>query len=433
MRDPLRARLKTASTAAIAAVAVLALAAPAGADPVRGHFEGSQSGTASHVKIMKGSDKRESSTSLLRLNVGGKVLLTYCIQLNTTVKKVGYQETGWSDTTLGANAKHINWILHHSYPYLTTGALAKGAGLDAAPTAPNAVAGTQAAIWHYSDGFNLRMGENDPVVEAIYTYLTGAANTGLDNEPAPTLSLSPDTVSGEPGKLLGPVTVTTTSKQAAVALAGAPKGAKLLGPDKKTEVTTAKNGDKLWVSVPENAPDGNAKVTADVVGKVSPGRVFKGYGAQKTQTLILAGSDAVSVHHEAAVNWANVPTAAPGSQSEQVCQPDAGVKITLSNQGDADAEFTVSYGETTDTETVKAGESKWRVIPVKEDEAYKITVKSGDHEKTYEGVLNCAKDQPEAPGGGGSDDLPTTGSDLTTYLGVGGGLLVAGLVLLLMV
>src|SRR5690606_25141398 len=91
----------------------------------------------------------------------------------------------------------------------------------------------------------------------------------------------------------------------------------------------------------------------------------------------------------------------------------------------------VTYGDTTETEKVAAGESKWKVIPVKEDTAYKIVVESGDYKKVYKGVLNCAADQPAPtkPGKGGG--LPETGlNNLTLFLGVGGGLLLAGLVLM---
>ncbi|MGH3648203.1 MAG: thioester domain-containing protein, partial [Micromonosporaceae bacterium] len=337
-------------------------------------------------------------------------------------------------TNLGDKAKYVNWILHHSVPFLSAEELAEEAGLDAPPSTPDAVAGTQAAIWHYSDGYDLRLGENKPAVEKIYTYLTGEANTGTENEPAPTLSLTPKSVSGEPGKLLGPIEVTTSTKQVEVALADAPDGAKLLGPDKKTEVTTAGNGDKLWVSVPKDAADGSAKVTADVTTKVSPGRVF--ISKKKSQKLILADSEKVAVHDEATVNWAHVPTAAPGSSSETVCKPDAGLKVTITNEGDADAEFTVSYGDSTETETVEAGGAKWKVIPVKEDTAYKVTVKSGDYEKVYEGVLDCLKNEvpPSTPAPGGGGGLPETGlNNLTTILGFGGGLLAAGLALLFVV
>ncbi|MGH3656006.1 MAG: thioester domain-containing protein, partial [Micromonosporaceae bacterium] len=173
MRGPTRARLKSTFGVAVAAAAVLVMsAAPASADPVRGEYVGHKQGTESKIKIKKGSHNRELTTSLLRLKVAnGQELLTYCIEINTRVQKVGYPERGWSETTLGDKARNVNWVLHHSYPYLGLGELAKGAGLSGNPSVPDAVAGTQAAIWHYSDGYNLRLGENRPAVEAIYAYL----------------------------------------------------------------------------------------------------------------------------------------------------------------------------------------------------------------------------------------------------------------------
>ncbi|MGH3716022.1 MAG: thioester domain-containing protein [Micromonosporaceae bacterium] len=433
MLSVLRGSHRALSLAAVTAAAMLTLAAPAYADPVHGDYVGHEAGTESKVKLKKGGENSEQSTSLLRLKVaGGQTLLTYCIDIHTRVQKTRYDESSWSETQLGDKAKYVNWILHHSVPFVGAEQLAKDAGLSETPSRADAVAGTQAAIWHYSDGYHLRIGDNKPVVEDIYQYLTGDKNTGMENEPAPALSLSPEQVTGEPGKLLGPISVTTSAKTVDVALADAPEGAKLLGPDKKTEVTTAKDGDKLWVSIPAGAEDGTAKVTADATSKVSPGRVF--IAKMKAQKLILADSEDVKVHDEAELSWAKVPTAAPGSKSETVCKPNAGVKLTITNEGDAPAEFTVTYGDTTETETVEGGEAKWKVVPVKEDTAYKITVKSGEYEKVYEGTLDCLPNAPKPTPSGGGGDLPNTGnSGLTTILGLGGALLLAGMVLLFVV
>jgi len=434
LREHSRARLKTTFTAAVAAAAVLALAMPAAADPVQGKYGGHLAGSESTAKLKTPSGKDVTfHTSLFKLETGGKTLLAYCIEANTELDPhAGYGEAGWKDTTLGDRAKYVNWILHHSVPFLSLDQLGADAGLGHAPSLQDAAAGTQAAIWSYSDGYKLRLGENPADVEAVYKYLTSDKNTGLENEPAPTLSLSPESVSGEPGKLLGPIEVTTSAKQVDVSLGNAPEGAKLLGPDKKTEVTKAANGDKLWVSVPKGTADGAATVKADVVAKVSPGRVFT--GDRKTQTLILAGSEEVAVHDEVAVNWTHTPTAAPGSESEQVCKPNAGLKVTLTNTGDAPAEFTVKYGDTTEKETVNGGEAKWKVLPVKEDTAYDVTVTSGDYSKEYKGVLNCLADTPKPSPSGTGGGLPTTGfGNLTTILGTGAGLLAAGLVLLFVV
>jgi TQXA domain-containing protein/LPXTG-motif cell wall-anchored protein len=439
LREVSRARLTTTFTAAVAAAAVLAFAAPANADPVRGTYVGHHPGTDSKVQMKKGSNNRELSTSLLQLKVDGtgEILLTYCIDINTRVRKVAYAEKGWGETSLGDNAKYVNWILHHSVPFLSAEDLASAAGLPSAPSMSDAVAGTQAAIWHFSDGYDLRVGNNKATVETIYTYLTGDQNTGMDNEPAPTLSLSPENASGEPGDLLGPIEVSTSAERVDVSLADAPDGAKLLGPDKETEVTTAENGDKLYVKVPKGTADGSAKVNADVTARVSPGRVFK--ADVESQILILADSDEVKVHDETVVTWAHTPKPAPGSSSEEVCKPKAGVKLSLVNEGDAPADFTVSYGETTENVTVKGGEIATKVIPVAEDTAYKITVKSGQYEKIHQGMLNCEKDEvppspTPTPSGGGGGDLPKTGvGGLATILGVGFALLLVGAAMLFVV
>ena len=432
LRDASRTPFKAAFAAAVAAAAVFAFSAPAVADPVTGEYVGHKEGTQSTVKL---KNRGSISTSLLKLEVDGSddVLLTYCIDINTQVKKVGYSESDWSEANLGENAKYINWILHHSVPYLSTQELAQEAGLSETPSLKDAVAGTQAAIWHYSDGVELS-DDNRKVVKEIYDYLTSDANAGLANQPAPTLALSPENISGEPGSVLGPIEVTTSAAQVEVSLVDAPEGAKLLGPDKQTEVTTAKNGDQLWVSIPADAEEGSAKVGAKVTSKVSPGRVF--IAQVKSQKLILADSDEVTVKDQTNVSWAKQPTPAPGSSVATVCEPEAGVKVTLTNDGDAPAEFTVEYGDKTDKITVEPGEPMEAVIPVEEDATYKIVVKSGDYEQVYEGVLDCVKNspQPTASPTGGGGGLPMTGmSGLTTILGVGAALLLAGIALLFVV
>ena len=73
---------------------------------------------------------------------------------NPTQRDAKYQETAWSGTSLGTNkdAGKIRWILQNSYPQVNDlAALAAKAGVQGGLTEQDAAAGTQVAIWRYSD------------------------------------------------------------------------------------------------------------------------------------------------------------------------------------------------------------------------------------------------------------------------------------------
>ncbi|MGW8703457.1 thioester domain-containing protein, partial [Streptomyces eurythermus] len=136
---------------------------------------------------------------------GGGTLQTYCVDLhNPTQRDAKYQETPWSGTSLGANADagRIRWILQHSYPQVNDlDALAHKAGATGL-TEQDAAAGTQVAIWRYSDAAKVEA--TDPQAEKLADYLEKSARPAA--EPRASLTLDPPAVSGRPGDLLGPVT-----------------------------------------------------------------------------------------------------------------------------------------------------------------------------------------------------------------------------------
>src|SRR5699024_5034712 len=74
-----------------------------------------------------------------------------------------------------------------------------------------AVTATQAAIWYYSDGADLAEDANDHNVVATYNYLTGDANTGLE-QPAASLEIDTDEVEGNAGDTVGPIELGTNGE-----------------------------------------------------------------------------------------------------------------------------------------------------------------------------------------------------------------------------
>jgi TQXA domain-containing protein len=81
-------------------------------------------------------------------------LLTYCIDLNThTNTGVTYDEGSWTQANVPDVAK-VTAILQASYPVRTVAQLRQSSGIANLST-QEAIAGTQAAIWHFTDLVNL--------------------------------------------------------------------------------------------------------------------------------------------------------------------------------------------------------------------------------------------------------------------------------------
>ncbi len=313
---------------------------------------------------------------------GGGRLKTYCIDIhNPTQDQATYLETPWSQTSLGANrnAGRIRWILQHSYPQVDDlAALAK-----AAHTGPlsqkTAAAGTQVAIWRYSDGADVDA--LDPAAEKLADWLQSKARNVA--EPKASLSLEPNAVSGKAGSRLGPLTVRTDAAQVSLTppADAAASGIKVTDAAGKP-LTTAVNGTKVYVDVPAGAADGSATLSAQATTSVPVGRAFA--GATRSQTQILAGSSESTVSASATATWAKTG-AIPSLSARKNCA-EGGVDITAGNNGDAPFTFELAGF----THTIAAGESRTVTIPVAEDQAYDFTITGpGGFSKNFQGVLDC--------------------------------------------
>jgi TQXA domain-containing protein len=205
-------------------------------------------------------------------------LLTYCIAFNDPLSRTDpYTEVPFVDTKIpdAARAK-ILWILGHSRPNVPDAQVLTMAGVTGAVSNPAAVvyAGTQAAIWHYSDGLTLTARQSNTefsaaqytAVQQVYNFLTSAANTGLNGPP--TLTITPPSATGMVGDVLGPFTVATSAPSIDLAVTG---GATLLGADKTTAVTSVADGGQFFV---KPGAAGTATVTGTGQGFISEGRAF---------------------------------------------------------------------------------------------------------------------------------------------------------------
>jgi TQXA domain-containing protein/LPXTG-motif cell wall-anchored protein len=301
-------------------------------------------------------------------------------------------------------------------------ALAEKAGV-AGLTEKDAAAGTQVAIWRYSDGADVDA--VDPQAEKLADYLRKSARNLP--EPKASLALDPAAVSGHAGEKLGPVTVHTNADSVTVtppsdATAG---GVKIVDKDGKA-ITSAVDGSRLYFDVPKDAADGAASLTVQASTTVPVGRAFT--SETRSQTQILAGSSESTVSASATANWAE-KGAIPALSAEKNCAK-GGVDITAANEGDEAFTFELMGIE----HTIEAGTSQTVTIPLQEDQAYDFTINGPNgFSKRFKGVLDCktqgstsdistqtvSEPSPATVGGtstGGTDLAETGGSSATPII-----------------
>ncbi|MFJ9950469.1 Cys-Gln thioester bond-forming surface protein [Kitasatospora sp. NPDC091207] len=348
---------------------------------------------------------------LFTLKTANGVLRTYCIDIDHPVditSGVEYRESDWKSSSLGRKEKaqdaaKIRWILENSYPQVTDlKKLADAAGVkEGELTADDAAAGTQAAIWKFSDGKNAT--PVDAQAKKLRDYLVSDSNKGIAAEPKPSLSLTPDSVSGKPGGKLGPFTINSSASEVKLALSG-DAGDKVKLVDKDGKPVAGLTGGvakdtQLFLDVPAGTPDGTATVTASAETVVPNGRVFlsKGYTPEKhSQTMILAGSTKLSVVDAAKAGWKAGKGPLLDSNAQVECDSN-GVRVNVTNGGDEAAGVTVQPGKTV---TVQPGKSESVVVPVAEDTAYAITVTGPNgFSKEFKGVLDCKVTSVTTPTG----------------------------------
>ncbi|MFC5656651.1 TQXA domain-containing protein [Streptomyces nogalater] len=448
------ARLAAATTVSgLVAAGVLSGAGTAVADEAS-RTEGGATATNNGLKTYgeaviheDGGDQRVSA-GLFEMSVdGGGTLQTYGVDLRKpTQRDARYQETPWSGTSLGTNknAGRIRWIVQHSYPQVNDlAALARKAGVRGL-TEQDAAAGTQVAIWRYSDGADVDA--VDPQAEKLADYLEKSAR-GV-GEPQASLTLDPPAVSGRPGDRLGPVTVHTNAGAVTVSPPADAAGSGVRIVDEHGKVlTSAKDGSRLYFDIPEDAAGGadhaldsggdTAELTVQASTTVPVGRAFA--SASRSQTQILAGSSESTVSATATAGWA-ADGPIPAVSARANCAK-GGVDITAVNRGGEP--FTFQLMGT--GHTIPAGATRTVTVPLQEEQAYDFTI-TGPHgfSHRFTGVLDCKTqgavttqtaqlpNQPSPASVGGSavqtTDLAATGASALTPLitGVAIGLVVIG-------
>ncbi|MHB9861643.1 Cys-Gln thioester bond-forming surface protein [Streptomyces sp. YIM S03343] len=386
--NPVLAALSRCVVSGLVVAGVLATAGTAAADETP-QTQGGATATIGGLKtygaavIHETDGDQQVSAGLFEMSVdGGGTLQTYCVDLdNPTQRDAKYQETSWSSTSLGTNknAGRIRWILENSYPQMNDlAALARKAGAGSL-SEQDAAAGTQVAIWRWSDGVDVDA--VDPQAEKLADYLQKSAQDLA--EPEASLTLDPPAVAGHASGLLGPVTVHTNAASVTVIppTDSATTGVRIVGKDGE-KITSAEDGTEIYFEVPADTADGAAELTVQASTTVPVGRAFA--SENRSQTQILAGSSESTVSAIANVTWAG-QGAIPALSAHKDCAKSA-LAITASNQGDE--AFTFELVGT--THSIPAGTSRTVTVPLQEDQAYDFTI-SGPNgfSERFTGVLDC--------------------------------------------
>lgn len=333
-----RLKLARAGAAVVgASVALMMTAAiPAGAEAATGKVDPDTYKNGYHVNL--GKDYEDMSTSLIGFELAdGTKLQMYCVEIDTRIDKThNMVEKPWdsypnANSPFHANRAKINWVLHKGFPVvgldaLTTVLTEQGAELNNGIDEKEAIAATQAAVWHFSDNKNLD--EENPFpnakgnkdartdVVALYKYLTGKDNVGIGDQPTPALAISPTDLSGTAGGRVGPFTVSTTGEIDKLTTK-LPEGVKITDAN-GVELTAEqiKNGTQLFLDVPAAAKEGAGTFELTATAGVDTGRLFVGESYSenhKTQSVIVAKSEKSEIVASAGGRW--IETVPPTSST----------------------------------------------------------------------------------------------------------------------
>lgn len=299
------------------------------------------------VALTGGSNSGTFETVLMALQPKGASsdLLTYCIQLGVDLVPTDkYDEADWAKEAgrihiSPAHLQGIKWILNHSFPQISSTALASAANAAHDPVVnlsdKEAVEATQAAIWAMADPTGSltinqstqKSDDGDENVYQLFKYLTSTASTSGTVQQQASLDIIPtQTTAPHAGDKVGfkLVSTDTTDQFISVAFAGDALGAKLVdGNGKAIQPTdTFKSGTTVYVQLPTKPANGTVSLHASgIANGIEAGRVFVGENQTPTQNLILAKTSTAPVAADAGVSWTTVitpptsPSSTPSSSS----------------------------------------------------------------------------------------------------------------------
>ena len=209
----------------------------------------------------------------------------YCIDIRTaTYGGIGYVLGTWNAAVV-PNVDYVARLLNEYYPNTTEPVLAN---------TNQTAAAVQAAIWYFTDKYVLH--EDDPLHSAVAAIVAHIQSAGPLVQPsAPSLTITPPSVSGPAGSVLGPFTVNTNSNRrlrnappATVRATGGDMFRDAAGTVKIANDATVESGTKIWVRS-TTSPTVVLEATAEAVVPSGNVYVYDGNaGVSDAQHLILA-------------------------------------------------------------------------------------------------------------------------------------------------
>ncbi|WP_291795065.1 Cys-Gln thioester bond-forming surface protein [Brevibacterium sp.] len=270
--------------------------------------------------------------------------LAYCIEVEVPAGyRDGMQVGGW-DSFPGDNnfaldqsvRERVAWIIAHSYPRRsleTQGAAAGVTGL----TQREAITATQTAIWTLTDaapapanfeyqGLLGRRGSLDTTseraqrVQSVIDYLIGEANTGLPEAVRPVLTVTPEEQEGAAGEKIGPVLI--EASEGHVTLTNSSDFDLVTADGTLIDAAHVPTGEEIYLNVPEDAPDGDAVLTAELTGLQYEGLLLTSANPSKRiQSLMIAHSSDSIASASTRLHWTARATAYPSETPETTETP----------------------------------------------------------------------------------------------------------------
>ncbi|THV42292.1 Cys-Gln thioester bond-forming surface protein [Glycomyces buryatensis] len=263
----------------------LALLAPAGAAlaqdeaPVSGDIQIAE-GLNLHGKLDGKRFDVWANVLSLKPHDGGEALGVYCIDIRTALDTDSpYAEGDWESAEV-ANLEQVRWVLFNGHPNVAAGDLLAESGAEvdggweSADTARVAYVATQAAVWHFTDGFELDADEpvidgtdaQNEAVAAVYKHLTADAER-LPDPSELYVDLEGEEEAAYADGRFGPYTLRSTAGPVELSA----EGGRLVDAE-GNEVDTLEDGEQFHIELDDDS-DG-ITITGHASYDLPVGRVF---------------------------------------------------------------------------------------------------------------------------------------------------------------
>ena len=317
---------------ALAAGLVGTFAAPSAADESSGEYQGLSEFHETVRGHLPGGGTKSIQAGMLNLQVDGSSSVegAYCVDFIGGIDEGDtIPEVPWDGSSI-ANRDAVERILNSYFP---VGVGPEGYEIEG--TDSEKAAATQAAIWHFTNGFELESSNGHPTVLANYqTILAAVAGGALPALGGPvTLSIEGDTdVDAIPGQLIGPFVIHTSA--ASVDLTPG-EGVTLHHEDGSPFEGPASDGDELWLEASEA---GEASLYAYAAGVESGVRLFADADVQDLAFLVVTPRE---VMDEVEVEVQTPPTSSPPSSTTTPPESTTTTDSTVPQQGTPSTSSTV--------------------------------------------------------------------------------------------